>query len=311
MFCIIAFIVFSILGIFSATHREMAKEAVSCVFRRITLRPCNTGFKEKVKSRLIAKLAARSTFAARVFNRYEEVFSWIFFILMVWSTVWVIRGGVNFYLYGSCNGLNSTGFCLFDPSGENSKVTAIGAPVCSVKPVTETNITLGSLNLLDYPHQSPAGAEDKLVFIGCYSCDYTRKAYPQIQKILKLKPIDYTFIHFPAKPETEYLSPYVYCANRLDPEKFWTLNESIFASAIKDIDVPEFVDGLVKKAGFDAVTFQKCLKDPVTADAVKAQKASIISTGLYGTPTIFINDRVFVGPKPDRVYKRALKGFWW
>ncbi len=311
MFCIIAFVVFSILGIFSATHRDLAKEALSCVFRRITLRPCDTGFKEKVKSRLTAKLATRSAFAARMFNRYAEVLSWIFFILMAWSMIWMVRGGVNFYLYGSCNGLNSTGFCMFDPSGENSKVTSITPGECTTKPVTEANITLGNLKLQNYPHQSPSGAEDKLVFIGCYNCDYTRKAYPMIQEILKLKPIDYTFIHFPAKPETKYLSSYVYCANKLDPDKFWTLNDSIFASTPEDIVVPEFVNGLVKKAGYNPDAILECVNDPATADAVKNQEDEVISTGLYGTPTIFINDRVFVGPKPDRVYKRALKGFWW
>jgi hypothetical protein len=311
MFCIIAFIVFSVLGLFSATHRELAKEAMSCVFRRITLRPCNTGFKEKIKSRLTAKLASRSTFAARTFNRHSEIFSWIFFVLMVWSTVWVIRGGVNFYLYGSCNGLNSSGFCVFDPTGANGKVTTVENTVCPTGPVAERKVTMGDLKLQNYPHQLAVKAEDQLVFIGCYSCDYTRKAYPLIQSILKLKPINYTFIHFPAKPETQFLSDYVYCANKLDPQKFWTLNDSFFSSAVTDILTPEYDNGLVAKAGYDPTVFQSCLNDPVTAESVKNQETEILSTGLYGTPTIFINDRVFVGPKPDRVYKRALKGFWW
>jgi len=311
MFCIIAFVVFSILSLFSATHRPLAKEAMACVFRRMTLRPCNTGFKEKVKSRLTAKLAVRSTFAARTFNRHSEVFSWIFFVLMLWSTVWVIRGGVNFYLYGSCNGLNASGFCVFDPTGSNGKVTTVENTVCPTGPVEERKVTLGDLQLQNYPHQSEAGAEDKLVFIGCYSCDYTRKAYPMIQNILKLKPFDYTFIHFPAKPETQFLSDYVYCANKLDPQKFWTLNESLISSSVPDILAPKFVDGLVTKAGYDAGEFQSCLIDPATDAAVKKQEEEILTTGLYGTPTIFINDGVFVGPKPDRVYKRSLKGFWW
>jgi len=35
-------------------------------------------------------------------------------------------------------------------------------------------------------------------------------------------------------------------------------------------------------------------------------------TGFYGTPTIFINGKAFVGPKPYRVYAIALKGlFYW
>ena len=53
MFCIVAFIVLSILGIFSATNRALAREAMDCVFRRVTLRPCNTGFDEKMKARIL------------------------------------------------------------------------------------------------------------------------------------------------------------------------------------------------------------------------------------------------------------------
>ena len=51
MFCIVAFVVLSILGIFSAANRRLAKEALDCVFRRITFRPCNTGFDEKMKAK--------------------------------------------------------------------------------------------------------------------------------------------------------------------------------------------------------------------------------------------------------------------
>src|SRR5574343_38186 len=105
MICIIALIVFSILGIFSATHRVLAKEALDCVFRRVTFRPCNTGFNEKIKGQMVAKLLNRSVFAARIFNKYFEVFSWAFLILMIVSTFWVVKGGYNYYLYGSCNGL--------------------------------------------------------------------------------------------------------------------------------------------------------------------------------------------------------------
>ena len=47
--CVIALIVFGILGIFSASHREYAKEAFNCVFRKATFRPCNTDFNKKLK----------------------------------------------------------------------------------------------------------------------------------------------------------------------------------------------------------------------------------------------------------------------
>ena len=57
MFCIISFVVLSILGIFSATNRALARESLDCVLRRVTLRPCNTGFDEKMKARILGSVS--------------------------------------------------------------------------------------------------------------------------------------------------------------------------------------------------------------------------------------------------------------
>ncbi len=78
MFCIVAFVILGILGIFSATRRELAKEALHCVFRRVILRPCDTGFDEKLKARILGSVIMRSETAARILNRNFELLSWVF-----------------------------------------------------------------------------------------------------------------------------------------------------------------------------------------------------------------------------------------
>ena len=108
MICIIALVVFSIVGIFSATHRALAKEALDCVLRRVTFRPCNTGFDEKMKGMIVGRLLNRSVFAARFVKKYFEFISWGFIVLTLVSGFYTIQGGYNFYLYGSCNGLNQS-----------------------------------------------------------------------------------------------------------------------------------------------------------------------------------------------------------
>src|ERR1035437_2616533 len=185
--CLIALIVFGIMGIFSASHRALAKEAFSCVFKRITFRPCDTGFQEKVKGKILAKLIARSSFLAKMVNKHYEILSWIFFILMLGSTIWVLWGGYNFYVYGSCNGLNASGFCAFDPGGENNKVTPLGdGSTCGITQKIEKNVTLNNVDLSSFPTQNTS-SKDTVVFIGCYACDYSRKAYSDIQKLVKDK----------------------------------------------------------------------------------------------------------------------------
>jgi len=305
MFCIIALIVFSILGIFSATNRALAREALDCVFRRITLRPCNTGFREKIKGRLVGRLLGRSVLAARIFNKHFELISWIFFILMIVSTIWVIRGGYNYYLYGSCNGLNSSGFCAFDPKGESNKVSQINTQ-CNLNQSTEKNLTLNGVNLDLFPAKNN-GSEDTVVLIGCYSCDYTRKVYPLIQKLISKNNVNYIFAHYPVKDSTNYLSELDYCAYKQNQNMFWQLNDSLFAASKENLANKDYVNKLVSDLGFDTEKIKECLASQETKDIVKKQLEELQKTNIYGTPTVFINGQALVGPKPYRVYERMLK----
>ena len=116
MICIVALVVLSILGIFSAANRKLAKEAFDCVFKRITFRVCDTGFDEKARIKILAKISKISPFFAKKINKNFEIFSWILFVLMISSAIWTGYGVYNFYMYGSCNGLNQTGICVFDPT---------------------------------------------------------------------------------------------------------------------------------------------------------------------------------------------------
>src|SRR3989344_821094 len=105
MFCIIAFVVLSIIAIFNVSYRELAREAYDCVFRKITRRPCNTGFKEKMKAKMVGKVLSRSAFVAKLLNKHFELLSWILFLATIASIFWTGKGLINYYLYGSCNGL--------------------------------------------------------------------------------------------------------------------------------------------------------------------------------------------------------------
>lgn len=103
MFCILALVIFSILGIFSAAHRRLAKEAFDCVFRRITLRPCNTGFDQKIKGKIIGKLLNRSPRLAKSIHRYWELISWVLVGLFFVSLFFSARTVYNLARYKTCD----------------------------------------------------------------------------------------------------------------------------------------------------------------------------------------------------------------
>ena len=307
--CLIALIVFGIMGIFSASHRALAKEALSCVFRRVTFRPCNSNFKDKIKDKILAKLINRSIFLTKVVNKYYEVLSWIFFILMVGSTFWVLRGGYNFYVYGSCNGLNSSGFCAFDPKGENNKISTIDSgTTCGIVQKTEANLTLKDVDLSSFPKIN-SNSKDNVVFIGCYDCDYSKKAYPLIKKLVQNKKANLIFAHFPAKGDTEFLSVIDYCVYKEDPEKFWTLNDYLFSENKDYVIDKNNTNTILEKFGLDVKKINACADNSETKNTTESQMKELEKTGLFGTPTIFINGKAFVGPKPYRVYRSAINKF--
>jgi len=310
MFCVIALVVLSILGIFSASNRHLAKEALDCVLRRVTLRPCTTGFDEKMKAKILGVVITRSEGAAIFLNHNFERLAWAFFLATVLSLVWTVRGFYLFYITGNCNGLNDSSFCLFDPSGANSQFSSSG-PGCAVsdnpiKDVTLTNVDLTGLPILN------ANGTDKIVMIGCYACDYTRKVYPEIRQLVQKYNVQFIFADYPVKESSDYLSRVGACVYQVDPEKFWPLTDQLFAADKPNLGDTAFVDGLLTNLGLDPAEINACAADPQTEAVVSEQLHQIRNTNFPGTPTLFVNGVAAVGPRPYRVYAILLRGpFYW
>lgn len=310
MFCVIAFVVLAILGIFSASHRELAKEALDCVFRRVTLRPCDTGFDEKMKARILGSVITRSEVATRVLNRHFELFSWVLFILMLGSSVWAVRGGYLYYVTGSCNGLNSAAFCVFDPKGQNNETSSV-TDQCLAEPTTAKDLTLNGVDLTGFPVQN-ASANDKIIFIGSYGCDYSRQTYPMVRELVRKNNVSFTYLDYPVKEKSDYLSRVGYCVAQENSDKYWELNDLLFTTDKAYLDNEAFIQAALTKFGLDAGRIKTCVEDPQTEEVVRKQMAQILKTKFYGTPTVFINGKVLVGPKPYRVFAIMLKGllYW-
>ncbi len=68
----------------------------------------------------------------------------------------------------------------------------------------------------------------------------------------------------------------------------------------------------MSEAGYNADAILFCASDPQTEWVVKKQLSEVVKTGFFGTPTVFIQNEVLIGPKPPRVYAIALNGllYW-
>ena len=128
MICILAMIVFGIMAIFSASHRPLAKEAFDCVFRRVTLRKCTSGFDIRLKTRLVGSVMRKSPKLAKPLYKYFEVFSWFFVVLFFISLILSGQSVYNIVVHDNCNGPEAEdGTCIFV---SNDEVVDCGDPLC-------------------------------------------------------------------------------------------------------------------------------------------------------------------------------------
>jgi len=319
MICIIALIVFAILGIFSARYRIIAKEAFNCVFKKITLRKCDTGLDVRLKSEITGKFLRFNHNLGKIVYKYFEVFSWIFLILTIATLFFTFRGLYNYAAYGNCNGPDSNQFCIFDPLGTNTPQDG-ASEICAIpaqhenKPLNAPPI--GEHEFKDNYYKGSTDAKVVIIEFGCYSCHYTKIAEPTIKKIIEEYDgkILYIYRDFPLSPQhitALKASEAAHCA--LDQRKYWEYREYLFANQQKQLD-----EDLVEYAGvlgLDTVAFKECLDSGKYRPIVEQNYNEGLDSGITVTPTFFVNDQAIIGAKDysefRKVIDKELGINWW
>ncbi|MCX6817466.1 MAG: DsbA family protein [Candidatus Aenigmarchaeota archaeon] len=292
MICIIALVVFSVLGIFSAKYRTIAKEAFDCVFKRLTLRKCTTGLDKRLKSQITGKVMRRYPRVGAAVYKHFEAISWIFTVAMILSLGYSLYSIGNLFVYGNCNGPIPDAFCVFDPlvhGGTQDQCTVETAKreIVGVLSVTANDPTIG-----------PADAKVTIIEAGCFVCPYTKQAVPVVKEILSYYGDKVRFVYkdFPISSShtgAQETAEASHCAR--EQGKYWEYWDLLFANQGKT-SLEELV-GFANQVGIDQNQFTECLTTSKYKAKVDADFAEGFKTGIYGTPTFFINERVVVGPK--------------
>ena len=110
-------VIFGILGLFSAKYRPFAKEAFSCTFRLMTLRPCNTNLDERIKSSITARVMPKFPKFAKFIFKYFNAISAIFVILFFVSLAYSGYAAYNIAVHGTCNPEHPDQCMLTTPQG--------------------------------------------------------------------------------------------------------------------------------------------------------------------------------------------------
>jgi hypothetical protein len=99
--CLVALVVFSVMSVGSAKYRDGARQALRCVTRNLTLRPCDVGLEQRIKGKVTAKLLVVPSLARFVYRNFEAI-SWAFTITFFASLIYSAYSFYNFFVYGSC-----------------------------------------------------------------------------------------------------------------------------------------------------------------------------------------------------------------
>jgi len=301
MICLIALVVFGILGLFSAKYRTIAKEAFECVFRRMTLRKCTTGLDKRLKSQITGKLMRKHPrFAKGVYKHFEGI-SWIFTIVLIASLSYSVYSVANLAIFGNCYGPEPSGFCIFDPF-----VSGVEEGECTIEGV-EGEI-IGVLEV--HPDDPSIGNENAKVTIieaGCFACPYTKQAVPLVKQIISHygDRIRFVYKDFPvssAHEGAQEAAEASHCAH--EQGKYWEYHDTLFENQGKT----SFEDllGFAENLGLDTDQFSECLTSHEYKSKVDSDFREAFEIGVYGTPTFFVNDQVVVGPKTFNEFKQII-----
>ncbi|HLD57771.1 MAG TPA: thioredoxin domain-containing protein [archaeon] len=288
VFCIVAIVVFGILGIFSAKYRTYFKEALRCVARQATLRKCDTDFDNKIKSKIVSKLIGKSPKMAKfVYKRFSAI-SWVFVVIMFASIGLTVFGVVNAVLYGNCNGEESTELCLLNPgtTGDGG-FSSIGGSITK---------ELKAPSADDDPRIGGENSSVTIIEFGCLECKYTKKA-EETRKALTEKygnKVKIIFRNFPipSHPLSREAAEASECAD--DQGKYWEYHDKMFENQ-KGMTI-EKMKQLAVDVGIDGEEFNQCFDSGKFRDEVEKDRQDGLGAGIYGTPTFFINGMPIVGP---------------
>ncbi len=138
MVCIAAFIILALIGIFVAgisifkpkigqAYLRALRKAWGCLWKKVRLQKCETGFKEDVKNTLLSKVVIKSPKLVKPLSLLIEIVSVLIVAVTVWAILTAIKSLLALWVLGSCN--------VTKPSA-----CSLGAEICSIDETEPSNV---------------------------------------------------------------------------------------------------------------------------------------------------------------------------
>lgn len=144
MVCIAAFIILALIGgivaiisIFKPqvgkSYWKMFKKAWGCLWKKVRLQKCETGFKDDVKNTILSRVIIKHPKWVKPLSAIIEVLSVIIVIIAIWALLTAIKSLLALWALGSCNvtkpsacSFGGDGMCSIDMSEPTNVFEATG-----------------------------------------------------------------------------------------------------------------------------------------------------------------------------------------
>ena len=141
---IAAFIVLALIGVFVAgisifkpkigkAYLKALKKAWGCLWKKVRLQKCETGFKDDVKNTLLSRVMLKHPGWVKPLSVIIEVLSIVIVAVTIWAILTAIKSLLALWVFGSCNvttpsacSLNSDVGCSIDENEPSNAIEATG-----------------------------------------------------------------------------------------------------------------------------------------------------------------------------------------
>ena len=138
MVCIAAFIILALIGVFVAVisifkpkvgkaYWKMFKKAWGCLWKKVRLQKCETGFKDDVKNTILSRVIVKHPKWVKPLSAVIEVLSVLIVIVAVWAILTAVKSLLALWTLGTCN-VTKPAACT------------LGAEVCSIDEEEPKNV---------------------------------------------------------------------------------------------------------------------------------------------------------------------------
>ncbi len=138
MVCIAAFVILALIGLFvgiisifkpkvGKSYLKIFKKAWGCLWKKVRLQKCETGFKDDVKNTILSRVIIKHPKWVKPLSMIIEILSVIIVVVAVWALLTAVKSLLALWALGSCN--------VTTPSA-----CTLGAEICSIDESEPSNI---------------------------------------------------------------------------------------------------------------------------------------------------------------------------